>query len=206
MNWDEYKDVIDFSPLKSLMNERGLSLRGVADLAGTKDYLIGNYISKKTFPNTEALAKLCAALQCSVDKVVKFTGYDVKDSYKIPWDGYGKPRWNKLTYEPLRMLFQGVYNENWQKKLIEFYDIIPRPELSEAQEAHIKKRIESVKNYWKEKAKEEGRGPIETKRKQTGLREECRADIGANRAIPLPRLYDICKALHCTPDWVMTYN
>lgn len=206
MNWEKYKDVIDFSPLKALMAERGLTLKGVADLAGTKDYIICNYISKKTLPNTEALARLCAALQCSADKVVKFTGYDVKDAYKVPWDGYGKSRWNRVTYNPLKILFKNFYGNDWRTKMTEFYDKIPKPDLSEAQKEAQQRRLDGIKSYWQKKQEEEGQKKSVSTRHKEGLSQECRNCIASDDPIPLPRLYDICKALHCTPDWVMTYN
>lgn len=206
MNWEKYKDLIDFTLLKTALANNNVSHAAFGETLGISKLSIANWIHGRALPDTEQLAKVCAELRCSVDKVVRFAGYEVKDCYKVPWDGYGKPRWGKLTYEPLRMLFQGAYGEDWQKKMTEFYDIIPRPDLSEKQEANIQRRLDAAKKYWEEKAKEEGRGPTEAKRKRTGLWENYRADISMNRPIPLPRLYDICKALHCTPDWVMTYN
>ena len=39
----EYKDFIDFSPLKKTLVERGMSVRDLAESAGIQDYVISNY-------------------------------------------------------------------------------------------------------------------------------------------------------------------
>jgi len=204
----DYKECIDFTPLKMTLIDRGISSKKFAELVGIQDYVISNYVGGRTFPDTEKLAKMCAALQCSADKVVRFTGYDIKDRFKTPWDKYGVPRWNRLTYEPLRMLFIEVYNDNWMDKLTEFYEKIPRPELSEAQKERAEKMSKAKAALTQERIKKgEFKGYKNThKTFGVGLTYETRTKISMNRAIPLPRLYDICKALHCTPDWVMTYN
>ena len=206
MKYNDYKDVIDFSPLKGVLAERGLTREAFAGSLGIKVCTLDNYTSGRAFPNTEALARICAVLQCSTDKVVKFTGYDVKDAYKTPWAGYGRARWNRVTYNPLKILFKNFYGSNWRIKMTEFYDKIPKPNLSEAQKEAQQKRVDGVKSYWQKKQESEGQKKSVSTRHKEGLSQECRNCIASDEAIPLPRLYDICKALHCTPDWVMTYN
>ena len=208
MECKDYKDCIDFSPLKVTLAAKGFTRKALAEMAGTQDYVINNYIAGRAFPDTEKLAKLCAALQCSVDKVVRFSGYDVKDRFKTPWDGYGAPRWNCLTYEPLRMLFINVYKDDWVNKLTEVYEKIPRPEMSSEKREAIEKMKQAKAALIQEKIeKGEYKGAKNNYRTTgVGLLFEIRTKISQDKPIPLPRLYDICKALHCTPDWVMTYN
>lgn len=209
MKYSDYKDVIDFRPLKGILAGRGITQEYFAEQLGIKPPVLSNYISGRALPTTKQLASMCALLQCSADSLVKFTGYEVKECYKIIWDGYGKPRWNDLSYEPLRRLFMKVYGEKWKDKLREFYDTIPRPELSEAQLKNKENRTKGVLEYQqkrKEKGEYKGISAGHKDKWGVGLSVNYRSAIAVDKPIPLPRLYDICKALHCTPDWVMTYN
>ena len=208
MKREEYKDVINFDQLKVTMAKRGISRKCLAESVGINDFVIGNYTSKRTYPNTGVLAKICAVLQCSVNEVVEFTGYDIKEKYKSHWDKYIEPRWNGLSYEPLRRLFRSTYADDWKQKLADFYDIVPRPDLSDKQKYAVDKmnkardaQIQEVIAAGKYKGSSDG-----YKSYGKGLTREYRRSIADDEPIPLPRLYDICKALHCTPDWVMTYN
>lgn len=208
MSYTKYKELIDFTPLKVLLTKKGIKRQDLADMVGVGVYVIDNYTGGRALPDTEKLAKICAILQCSVNEVVEFTGYEVKERYKGHWDKYVEPRWNGLTYEPLRRLFKGSYGNDWKKKLTEFYDIIPRPERTE-KEAGREKIMREAKLASIQELKDKGEYKglsCNYKSYGKGLVREYRLSISNDEPIPLPRLYDICKALHCTPDWVMTYN
>jgi len=208
MKYDDYKGLIDFALLRTAIRDAKITDGELAERLGCSVSSLRNYIHNRQLPDTEVLAKICAALQCSVDKVVSFTGYEVKDRFKTSWDGYGKPRWNGLTYEPLRMLFRGTYADNWRQKLSDFFDTIPRPELSDKQKDSIGKMLKARNDQIQEAiatGKHKGSNNW-YKNHDKGLMYEYRYNIASDDPIPLPRLYDICKALHCTPDWVMTYN
>lgn len=208
MKYDDYKGLIDFSFLRTAIRDAGVTDGELAERLGFCVSSLRNYIHNRQLPNTEVLAKICAVLQCSVNKVVNFTGYEVKDRFKDSWNGYGKPRWSSLTYEPLRMLFKGTYAENWKQKLTEFFDSMPRPDLSDKQKDAIGKMLKAKNDQIQEAimaGKHKG-SKNWYKNHDKGLMYEYRYNISNDEPIPLPRLYDICKALHCTPDWVMTYN
>ena len=102
------------------------------------------------------------------------------------------------------MLFKSAYHEQWSTKLTEFYNQVESsyrmsPEVKEKACKNLEKAREV--RYANLGATEHNPGHTPC----TGLGVGIRHDIVRNRPIRLHHVYDMCRLLGCTPDYIMSY-
>ena len=68
-----YNEVISFARLKEVIQEKGLTVKHVAELCGKKPTYISMVINGVAFPKTDFIAKLCSILKVSVDEHIILT-------------------------------------------------------------------------------------------------------------------------------------
>lgn len=202
-----YKEWCSFDGLKQKIKESGMTYLDVACEIDVDYGSINSYICGRQAPTTEKLAGLAAVFECSVSELVEFKGFEIKEKFQKPFYKWYPPRKDKIPsvqYGPLRMLFKRYYKDQWSKKLTEFYNQIEplyalSPEDRQKALENLKKATEV--RYANLGATEHKPGHT----LYTGLNSRTRHDIVRNRPIKLKYVYNMCKVLGCTPDYIMSY-
>lgn len=208
MTKEEYVENIDWSGYDRKCAEFGLTSRGACVKAGVSDTLASHMKRGAYFPTTEALAKLCAFFRCGVNELVEFKGFEIKDRYKEPYFKPYEPEEDgvrTVTYEPLRMLFYSVYGDKWNTALTEFFSKVPGIEQTAAQKEHQEKALEYLREWNKRGVTKEHHGGPGTYY-FGGLTGATRTKLRHDAPVNIRIIYNICKVLGCTPDYVMSYR
>lgn len=203
MAWDEYIGLVDMSALRTVPALKGMSQASVYRAAGISMSHWGNMIHGRFIPPTETVAKICAALQCSVDEIIKFNGIEVKDTFKKidPFVEHTPDTTGTyaVSYEPLRNLIMSHYgNRMYKQKMDELLQKIPLVGGTEKQKANMELRQEVRR---KEIAERGTTG--------TGIPPKVRSMMlrfKTDKPINMRYVYNLCKVLGCTPAWIMTYR
>jgi len=105
----ELAKVVDFSRLKARMAERNLTVEEFAGKMRCSKWVLKSILSTRTMADTGMLARICALLQCSVNDIVEFRGFEVDKRYSTHRTAYYPAVYDEVSYEPLRHLFKTVY-------------------------------------------------------------------------------------------------
>lgn len=203
----DYKEVIDFHKLKECIVSKRTTSKYVAEDTGMDKRQISQFINGFSTPMSNNVAKICWALKVPVSEIVDFK--DIKlnpyfDSfpyvYDVPKDAKGE-----VTYKPLWNFLNIYLKEHEGKTANDLFDKIEPYrrrmgliDTAKAREASFKARgidenfvarVKRTKDYYK-----------------TGLTEETRAKLHQDRPISMRTIYDICKFLGCSVDFVMSYK
>lgn len=206
MAWNEYKDLIDFGKLKSLAFKRGLSMSALGRNSGISGPHCINIIAGRFIPGTETVARICGYLECSVDEIVDFKGFEVKEYYKgrdpfVPHEAEEDVLY-RTSFEPLRQLLLDVYGEEqYPVKMRELMSKIEPVGGTEIQierisVLHEKKIADDISRG----KRGEGHGSYG---RIPGTRQAC---FRRDRPINMRFVYNLCRVLGCTPAWVLTYK
>ena len=68
----EYKDVIDFTRCKKLLEERGIKVKFLAEKTGQTPTRMSQILKNNTFPKTDLIAKMCSVLKAAPSEIVRF--------------------------------------------------------------------------------------------------------------------------------------
>lgn len=204
---------ISFRRLKAVIKSKGLSLAEVAEKCGKKATEISNICNDRRVPKTDFLAKICSVLQVYPSEVVSFDGITLNEKYfssdkreLLPNDFIGD-----VTYKPLWFFladYLASYNENLPKEkhksAKDLFDGIEPPRRLNGQTSERKDIIK------KAVAAKYGEGYVSERKNRTdyskGLPAITRTKLRNDRPINLQLIYEICKKLGCTIDFVMSYK
>ena len=107
----ELAEVVDFSRLKARLAERNLTVEEFAEKAFRSKWTLKYILGGRTMADTGMLAHICAVLQCSVNDIVEFRGFEVDERYSTHRTAYYPAVYDEVSYEPLRHLFKTVYRK-----------------------------------------------------------------------------------------------
>lgn len=212
----DYKSVIDFSKLKTVLDERGTRYSFVADKVGIRSDIIGRIFRNEVFPKTDLIAHIACVLKVPVSDIVMFK-IDVDEKKKawfdgkvLPYspDGEGK---GDVTYEPLRSMMTMYLDyinaiKDSDKTADDLFDLIEPYRRRNGINAEHKK--EWVEKALIAKGYEPGYKSKRTDRKYKakGLTVETRRKLKNDRAVNIRTIYDICNFFGCGIDWIMSYK
>ena len=183
---------IDFRRLKGMLVARGIKAEEFAGKVGMSVSTLRQVMGGSALTTSDRVAAICAALECSVNDVVEFTGYEVAERYGRRMREYYPAVYNEVSYEPLRHLFKGNYKENWKRKLNGLFDSVEST-ASDRQLEECRKGIAAMKGVT---------GGLTRRGLSGNIRHRLREDEGVNMRV----IYNICRVLKCTPDYVMEYK
>ena len=202
---------ISFKRLKTEIKSRGQSLLSVAKYCGVSPTHISGVCTGVVTPRSDLLAKMCAALQVYPSELVDFEGIKINEEYfaegkrkKLPAEFKGE-----LTYKPLWLFltdYLAEVNEGKEVKKTEndLFDQIDPPRrirgLAKPDSQTIKKAVAARfgEGYV---AKRQNR-----KKYDKGLPAATRTKLRHDRPLNLAVIYEICKFLGCSVDWVISYK
>lgn len=218
---EDIKDIVDFSCLKDCIIKSRTTSRYVAEAVGLTQVRISRIITGWDNPKTDIIAKLAWALKVPCSEFVKFKGIKPNASQKKWFEEhqlkYKPGDTGELTYAPLWELLDGFLedvNKDKTEDLKTVNDILDTIEpyrrvngiggnglTKEQLQDMVKKSVEV--RYGKDYvAKRTNRGPYEAK----GLTPETRTKLRNDRPLSVRTIYEICKKLGCSIDWVMSYK
>lgn len=207
---------ISFRRLGTLIRSKGYSVKEIAELCGLVPTQLSAIINGRVQPLTDVVAKLCCNLKCYPSEIVSFDGITINDKYftddkreKLPVENKGE-----LTYSPfwfflseyLEEVNRGKDKKDWKDHNDLFNQIEPP-------------RRKRVSAEFKEKMKEankksvlvrygENYQPKRTNRTDysKGLPLTTRSKLRNDKPLNLSVIYEICKFLGCSIDFVLGYK
>lgn len=148
----------------------------IADRCGLKGTYLSGIYNGRIMPLSSTLAKVCSVLEVYPSEICRFTGYEIKGGY--------------FTDDKRQKLPEQSKGEVTYKPLWIF--------LSEYLENHKDKTANDLFDRI-----ETGR---KTSEKYKGLSEEIRTKLRNDRPLNMSVIYEICKFLGCSIDFVMGYK
>lgn len=205
---------ISFKHLKTVIKTKGLSLAEIADKCGKKPTDISNIATNRRIPKTDLLAKICSVLGVYPSEITEFEGIKVNEKFFTKDKRQPLPDIfeGAVTYKPMWM-FLDDYIADWNRSHAEddqrtvknlFDSIEPprrvngivRPDESAIQKARDARFGEGYKAEGKYRRTDYSRG----------LPAETRTKLRNDRPLNLSVIYEVCKKLGCTIDFVMSYK
>ena len=212
----DYKEVIDFSRLKTVINNSGLMKKFIGDKVGVRGDIIGRIYRNEMFPKTDLLAKIAAVLKVPLSEVVVFKlSADEKkkkwfEEKVLPYSPPSDPEGN-VTYEPLRIMvnmYLDYYSDitGKDKTVNDLFDMIEPYRIRNGLVTVPTK--ENVKQALKARGFDDGYKSERTDRKYKakGLTPVMRNKLKTDKPLNIRSLYDICNFFGCSIDWVMSYK
>ena len=212
----DYKEVIDFSKYKSLVNERGLKICYIAEKTGIDKDRISQTIRNVAFPKTDIIAKLAWILNVPASQVVEFKGIEPDaarkkwfETHVLPYRPEGELK-GELTYEPLRLMMNMyldyLYEQTGKEKTVnDLFDMIEPYRRRNHISGGGNKEIAAMsveKRYGKGY-----KSPRDNRQyKAVGLIPTTRTKLKYDRPLNIRAIYDICNFFGCSIDWVMSYK
>jgi transcriptional regulator with XRE-family HTH domain len=205
---------ISFRRLKTVIKTKGLTLAELAEKCDNPASGISSICTGKRIPKTDLLAKMCSVLKVYPSEIVSFDGVNVNEKYftndkrePLPesFDGV-------LTYKPL-WVFLTEYLDNVNKERQDGEPLKTVNDLFNQIEPPRKVNGVNELDYsYLEKARAarfgEGYKAGEYRRTDysKGLPAPTRTKLRNDRPLNLSVIYEICKKLGCTVDFVMSYK
>lgn len=211
----EYKDVIDYRNLKTVIDERGLRYKFVAEKAGLRGDVLGRIFRNEIFPKTDLLAKIAFILKVPVSEIVSFKiDRDEKKEawfkdrvlpYSAPEDAEGV-----LTYEPLRLLMTMYLDyinalKGTEKTVNDLLDMIEPYRRRNGLYVISKEAVKAslvARGYDPDYKSER----TDRKYRAKGLTPQVRTKLKFDRPVNIRTVYDICNFFGCSVDWVMSWK
>lgn len=208
----DYSGLIDFSKLKSCISKKRTTVKYLSEDVGVGQSKISNIIANRVTPLTDMVTKIAFALKVPVSEIVELRGIEPnavqskwfaehERKYKAPENAVGE-----LTYAPLWELIGGFLadvNEGKTEGLKTaddiFDGIVPPRKRIGAKDTGVSKAWEA-----------RGYGNIEElktrKRVTVGLSALNRTKLRKDRSMSMRTIYEICRKLGCSIDWVLSYK
>ncbi len=202
---------ISFRRLKTAIKTKGLSVKDVAERCGMAPNNLSHICNDTRTPVTDVVAKICSVLECYPSEVLSFDGIDVKDVFA---DSKREPLPEKftgeVTYKPM-WRFLDDYIAEWNKAHPEekknandlFDGIEPPRRIAGYKVPEGFKGQKGVEARFGEGYKSEN---PRKKSYTEGLPGVTRVKLRNDRPLNLSVIYEICKKLGCTIDFVMGYK
>lgn len=207
---------ISFRRLGTLIRSKGYSVKEVADKLGIPGTRLSSVSNGRIQPLTDFVAKLCSILNCYPSEIVSFDGITINDKYftddkreKLPAENKGE-----LTYSPLWFFLSEYLEEvNRGKDKKDFKD---HNDLFNQIEPPRRKNIsEELRKTLKETAAKGvvaryGENYVAKCKRHTdyskGLPLVTRSKLRNDKPLNLSVIYEICKFLGCSIDFVLGYK
>ena len=177
---------------------------------GCETTQISGIINGIAFPKTDIIARLYFALKVPASEICTFSGYEISPYFKDIQTPYepAKNAEGKVTYRPLRRFLEEYLKEHKDKTVDDLFDRIEpsRRRNGQFNEEALKKARE---NSLLARDITDG---YEIKEKRVrkyyakGLTPETRAKLRQDRPLNIRNIYDICRFLGCSIDFVMSYK
>lgn len=212
----EYNSLIDFSPLRDVINEKGLKIKWLGEKLEQPANRVSQIIRNNIFPKTDLIARLCYVLKVPASQIVSFQiekdeakskWFESKALPYIPDDNAG----GVLTYEPLRLMmnmYLDYINEikGTDKTVNDLFDLIEPYRRRNGLISGL--TSETYKLALKARGFEEGYKSERTDRKYVakGLTPATRLKIKQDKPLNIRAVYDICNFFGCSIDWVLSYK
>lgn len=202
----DYKKVISFKRLKEVLNENRITSLELADAIGCTAVRISQCINGTAFPKTDMIAAICRALSVPASEICTFTGYDIKPYFKdmrVPYVP-AKDAEGKVTYRPLRRFLEEYLREHEEKTADDLFDKI---EPSRRRNGQF--NGEGIKKALAARGITEGyeiKWPKDRRDYSKGLPYQTRTKLRQDRPLNIRNIYDICRFLGCSIDFVMSYK
>lgn len=204
----DYKTVIDFSKLKTALDDRGLRYGFIAEKVEIRGDVIGRIFRNEVFPKTDLIAKICSVLKVPVSQIVEFKieSDEKKEAWfkdrVLPYSPDGEIS-GEVTYEPLRLMMTMYLDyinglKDSDKTVNDLFDMIePYRRRNGIADGTEQARKISSKNIG---------GKSKRKYVSKGIIPEIRTKLKHDRAVNIRTIYDICNFFGCNIDWVMSYK
>ena len=189
---------------------KGIKMNKLAEMTGLDKTGISNVCTGRRRPMTDYLAKLCAALKVYPSEIVTFEDIEINDYFsKDKREPLPETFEGVLTYRPL-WLFLNDYLETYnrvkgtEKTANDIFNDIEPP-----------RRINGSKNPDKSLSEKSvaaryGEGYVSKRTSRTdyskGLTAITRVKLRNDRPLNLEVIYEICKYIGCSIDFVMGYK
>lgn len=204
---------INFKHLKTVINSKGLSVSELAEKCGKTQSYISQITTGRIFPKTDLITKMCSVLKVYPSEIVSFEGIEINPKYfsnnkrlPLPEEFTGE-----LTYKPLWYFlddYLAEVNKNRaegepKKTANDLFNKIEPPRRVKG----IMPDEEFIKN-----AKEArwGKDYVSKNTPHTdyskGLPSLTRTKLRNDRPLNLEVIYEICKFLGCSIDFVLGYK
>ena len=206
----DYKEVISFRRLKECLQERQLKIVDFSRELGLDRTQVSGIINGVAFPKTDIIARLCFALKVPASEICTFSGYEIspyfKDKellYKPPEDASGD-----LTYRPLRRFLEEYLREHKDKTADDLFDKIDpaRRRNGQYNEDGVKKAIKKALEVRGITEGYEIKWAKDRRDYTKGLPYKTRTKLRQDRPLNIRNIYDICRFLGCSIDFVMSYK
>lgn len=207
-------DNISFRRLKTVIKAKGLTLLEVAERCGMKATALSRICTDRAHPKTDTLARMCSALKVYPSEIVSFGGIEVKEQYftndrrePLPEKDGGL-----VTYKPLWFFladYLAEYNSSHddKKKENDLFDQIDPPRRLKGYTGWNLNIANEGKKFVTAKYGEEYKSKRPRPYERTkGLPLVTRVKLRNDRPLNLSVIYEICKKLGCTIDFVMSYK
>ena len=208
-----YKEVISFSGIKTVLDESGIKYGFIAEKIGIRGDVLGRIFRNEIFPKTDLIAKIACVLKLPVSQIVEFK-MDVDEKKRawfenkvLPYSPDGEMK-GEVTYEPLRLMMTMYLDyinaiKDSDKTVDDLFDMIEpyrrRNGLVVSPTKEIIQKSLVARGYDKDyKSKRTDR-----KYRAKGLTPQTRTKIKNDRPLNIRTVYDICNFFGCSIDWVM---
>lgn len=206
-----YKEMISFSRLKELLQERSIKLKDFAEIMKVSPCNVSNWINNYlSFPKTDLIARMCWQLKVPVSEICVFKGIEISPYfrerelfYKPSEDSVGE-----VTYRPLRRFLENYLENHPDKTADDLYDKIEpaRRRNGQFNKEKMKFALEKAMLARGITADYEVKEKRARRDYSKGLPYEVRTKLRRDRPLNIRVIYDICKYLGCSVDFVMSYK
>lgn len=207
---------ISFRRLGTLIRSKGYSVKEIAGLCDLVPTQLSAIINGRVQPLSDVVAKLSCKLKCYPSEIVSFDGITINDKYftddkreKLPAENKGE-----LTYSPF-WFFLGEYLEevNRGKDKKDFKD--HNDLFNQIDPPRRKNVTDEFRDRMKEAAKKgvsvrygenyQSKRNVRTDYSK-GLPLATRSKLRNDKPLNLSVIYEICKFLGCSIDFVLGYK
>ncbi len=208
-------ELISMAPFKGVLESKGVKIKWVAEQCGIRPDRFTAIGTGRSLPKTDLLVKIANALNVPCSQIVEFKDIEPNSMQKKWFEEnpltFKNGTTGELTYEPFWMLIDGflkTVNEGKGKDepLLTAKDLMDSIEPYRRRNGLVFGLNEE--NLEKSIAARGQTRKLDSKRvyKAKGLTPETRTKLRQNRPLGLQTIYDICKKLGCSIDWVVGYK
>lgn len=203
-----YKGLISFSRIKETLQERRKTVAWLGGQLGLLPARVSQIISGAQTPKTDLVARIAGTLKVHVSDICSFSGIEAADYFKDRELMYSPPSdaGTELTYRPLRRFLEVYLKEHGGKTADDLFDRI-EPYRRRMGYRHGLTREAVVKSLAARGLELSGYSETHPRRKyDKGLPYATRTKLRQDRPLNIRTIYDICKFLGCSVDFVMSYK
>lgn len=205
---DMYRDLISFSRLKETLQEKDMKLLQFAEIFGVQKERISQIVTGRQMPKTDVVARLAGILKVHVSDICAFSGIETADYFKDRALMYSpaSDAGTELTYRPLRRFLEAYIKEHEGKTADDLFDRIEPYRRKMGYKAGFTEET-MLKSLAARGQKLNGYSERHPRRSyKEGLPYATRTKLRQDRPLNIRTIYDICKFLGCSVDFVMSYK